>query len=284
MGNDVRGMKQNEFLRFTATHSSEEFTLLDVRQPGEYEEAHLPGAMLIPLPELWDKLDSLDRSKTVIVYCRTGGRSMAAASMLYGQGHTQVTNLVGGITSYKGGIARGPIRQGFALISAAAPVADVLWSAYVMESNLNLFYKRLAEEVTIKSCAGDSGKLVSLFQKLAAFEFGHIRLLEHVARREIPGFHGWKEHPKHLEDVLEGGWNVQELLSDNPWILESEQDALETAMSLEAQALDLYFRYSQRALGAAVSKIYLDLAREEQRHMVSLAEWVDRMGPDREKN
>ena len=45
-----------------------EFTLLDVRQPGEYEKARIPGAKLVPLPELPDRIGELDHEKPVIVY------------------------------------------------------------------------------------------------------------------------------------------------------------------------------------------------------------------------
>ena len=44
------------------------FTLLDVRQPGEYEKEHIPGARLIPLPELHDRLNEFDPEKPILVY------------------------------------------------------------------------------------------------------------------------------------------------------------------------------------------------------------------------
>ena len=44
------------------------YTLLDVRQPAEYEAGHIPGAMLIPLPQLSDSEDLLDKGKPVVVY------------------------------------------------------------------------------------------------------------------------------------------------------------------------------------------------------------------------
>lgn len=45
-----------------------EVTFLDVRQPREYAQGHLPGATLIPLGELEQRLDALDRNKPVVVY------------------------------------------------------------------------------------------------------------------------------------------------------------------------------------------------------------------------
>jgi len=49
-------------------HKEGTFTLLDVRQPGEYEKTRIPGAKLIPLPELPDRLGELDPKKPLITY------------------------------------------------------------------------------------------------------------------------------------------------------------------------------------------------------------------------
>ncbi|VEN73866.1 Rhodanese-like domain-containing protein [Candidatus Desulfarcum epimagneticum] len=46
----------------------DDFIALDVRQPQEYESGRLPGAVLIPLPELPDRLDEIDPEKKIIVY------------------------------------------------------------------------------------------------------------------------------------------------------------------------------------------------------------------------
>ncbi|HMK49175.1 MAG TPA: rhodanese-like domain-containing protein [Thermodesulfovibrionales bacterium] len=54
-----------EFLRDKNPH---DYNLVDVRQPGEYEGGHLPGALLIPLGELHDRLGELDPGKPTIAY------------------------------------------------------------------------------------------------------------------------------------------------------------------------------------------------------------------------
>ncbi len=51
-----------------ADAGSDAVTVLDVRQPGEYRQAHIPGATLIPLPELDDRLGEIDPDKPVLVY------------------------------------------------------------------------------------------------------------------------------------------------------------------------------------------------------------------------
>ena len=53
---------------FLRGKSAESYNLIDVRQPGEYESGHLPGARLIPLAELKDRLGELDRSKPTVTY------------------------------------------------------------------------------------------------------------------------------------------------------------------------------------------------------------------------
>ncbi len=61
------------------------YQLLDVRQPKEYADGHLPGSLLIPLKELPARLNDLDSRKPTIVYCASGGRSRAAAQFLKGR-------------------------------------------------------------------------------------------------------------------------------------------------------------------------------------------------------
>jgi 3-mercaptopyruvate sulfurtransferase SseA len=49
-------------------YPSGDVTFLDVRQPREYEERHMPGAKLVPLGELADRLDELDGDKPIVIY------------------------------------------------------------------------------------------------------------------------------------------------------------------------------------------------------------------------
>jgi sulfur-carrier protein adenylyltransferase/sulfurtransferase len=78
----------------------DDFDLIDVREPHEWEIAHLPTARLIPLATVGGALDSLDRSREVVVYCKGGSRSAKAANQLYDAGFTKVWNLTGGITRW----------------------------------------------------------------------------------------------------------------------------------------------------------------------------------------
>jgi len=64
----AQALEPAEAREFISKHATGTFTLLDVRQPSEYEREHIPGATLIPLPQLGEAFDQLDPGKPVIVY------------------------------------------------------------------------------------------------------------------------------------------------------------------------------------------------------------------------
>jgi NADPH-dependent 2,4-dienoyl-CoA reductase/sulfur reductase-like enzyme/rhodanese-related sulfurtransferase len=70
--------------------------LLDVRAWGEVKKGKLEGAVHIPIDELRDRLDELDRNRPIVVYCHIGVRGHAAARILLANGFTNVKNLKGG--------------------------------------------------------------------------------------------------------------------------------------------------------------------------------------------
>ncbi|GLV54035.1 hypothetical protein KDH_08840 [Dictyobacter sp. S3.2.2.5] len=70
--------------------------VLDVREPSEWQEGHIPGAVHMPLGTLPQQLSQLDPSKELVVVCRSGNRSMAASQILHRAGY-KVHNLSGGM-------------------------------------------------------------------------------------------------------------------------------------------------------------------------------------------
>ncbi len=64
----VKTMEADEARRWIEGRPPESLTLLDVRQPEEYEKGHIPGAILIPLPELEKRLGEIDPEKPVLAY------------------------------------------------------------------------------------------------------------------------------------------------------------------------------------------------------------------------
>jgi rhodanese-related sulfurtransferase len=78
-----------------------DFVILDTREQYEYDEGHIPGAILIPYTEIVDKAEDIlpDKDKTILVYCRSGRRSKIAAEYLAGLGYTNVKEF-GGIIDW----------------------------------------------------------------------------------------------------------------------------------------------------------------------------------------
>ncbi len=87
---------------FAALHA-QGVAVIDVREPHEYEEGHVPGAVLVPLGEIPDRVDEIPDRQTVYLVCAMGGRSMRAAEHLAGPGR-DVVSVAGGT---KGGVAAG---------------------------------------------------------------------------------------------------------------------------------------------------------------------------------
>jgi rhodanese-related sulfurtransferase len=69
-----------------ATAISHGAYVLDVREPDEYAEAHVPGAVLIPLGQLEERIDEVEDGSRVFVICRSGARSLKGADILESNG------------------------------------------------------------------------------------------------------------------------------------------------------------------------------------------------------
>lgn len=77
-----------------------EYIILDVRQPEEFAEGHVPNAVLIPLGELETKASELPTDSTLYVVCRSGNRSRQASELLVNLGFKDVRNVDGGFIAW----------------------------------------------------------------------------------------------------------------------------------------------------------------------------------------
>lgn len=240
------------------------FTLLDVRQPGEYAAEHIPGATLIPMPDLGDRLSEIDAEKPTIVYCAIGGRSRVAAQMIAGKGFKKVYNLSGGIKAWNSKKAVGGQALGLNLFSGTEDHEETLIVAYGLEAGLREFYISMAEEV-------NDEKTKKLFQTLADIEVKHqdhlfndyIRVTGNVLSREA-----FEE--KMAEPAMEGGLTTEEYLSLFEPDLSVPEEVISLAMSIEAQALDLYQRAADRSENQETRSLLIQIADEERNHMEQL--------------
>jgi rhodanese-related sulfurtransferase len=80
-------------------------TLIDTREESEFGAGHIDNAILLPRGTIEFKINALpelaDKSKAVLIYCRTGGRSALAAQTLQTLGYTNVLSLAGGFEGWK---------------------------------------------------------------------------------------------------------------------------------------------------------------------------------------
>jgi molybdopterin/thiamine biosynthesis adenylyltransferase/rhodanese-related sulfurtransferase len=74
--------------------------IIDVREPHEWEIAHIDGAELIPLGSLAARMNELDTAEEIVLQCKTGARSMRALELLRTAGFRKVKNLKGGINAW----------------------------------------------------------------------------------------------------------------------------------------------------------------------------------------
>ena len=75
--------------------------VLDVRQPEEWSEYHIPGATLIPLGELASRVNELPQDKQIVVVCRSGNRSQQGRDILKAAGFQDVTSMAGGVVDWR---------------------------------------------------------------------------------------------------------------------------------------------------------------------------------------
>ncbi len=89
-----------EELRREMDEKGGELVVVDVREPHEWEIAHIEGARLIPLSELPERLSELDGHAEIVTHCHHGARSMKALEILKGAGFGKVRSLAGGIDAW----------------------------------------------------------------------------------------------------------------------------------------------------------------------------------------
>ncbi len=265
----VKSLNVDQAREYIHKKPPDELTLLDVRQPNEYEAGHIPGARLIPLPDIVSRLGEIDSNKATVVYCAVGGRSRIAAQMIAAQGFSEVYNLSGGFKAWKGEAAFGSEEKGLELFTGNESVEETLVVAYSLEEGLRSFYLEMQNRVN-NSDARD------LFKKLSEIEVKHQkRILEEYCKITKSSITREEFEKNIVVNALEGGLTTEEYanLFHPDW--ESVTDIIEVAMSIEAQALDLYLRSSERSGEPQSQKVLRQIADEERTHLAQLGKLIE---------
>jgi rhodanese-related sulfurtransferase/rubrerythrin len=257
-------MFPDDAAEFISQHAEGTYTLLDVRQPPEYEEEHLPGAKLVPLPELVDSLEGLEAEKPIIVYCAVGGRSRMAAQLLVNKDFKKVFYLEGGMQAWEGPAAEGPREFHLQFVRGDETPEEIIELSYGMEMGLKTFHEAVRSRTT-------DPELVELLAHLIRAEESHMRRLLEVSKKwgmEPDEIGAFKEN---LESrVMEGGIDIDKFLAKNDSFLQTVTGAIDVAMMVETQALDLYLRMAAESSNVATKEVLFHIAEEEKAHLRAL--------------
>lgn len=107
-GKPFADMSAAEVQQFLSKSPAPDAVVVDVRTPGEYQAGHIPGAKLIPLDEIEQRLDEIPKQvETLFVVCQGGTRSAAACEVLSKFGYTNLVNIHDGTASWPGKVEIG---------------------------------------------------------------------------------------------------------------------------------------------------------------------------------
>ena len=262
----VKSISTEQVRKIIRDKSIDEYCLLDVRQPAEYAEKHIPGAILIPLGQLQERLSEIDAAKPVIVYCRSGNRSSSAVGMLNGAGLEDVFNMEGGMLAYDGLTAIGPPEAGIFCFPENMQPEELVAMAWYIEDGTQRFLNLIGAEL------GDSDTR-HLISRLSELKSAHKDDLKKLYD-EIAAPDGKADFPGAVvarppADVMAGCVSVPEAIN---WSRDKKgSDILELLMSLEANTLDLYLKLGRQVRSGSARSAFNHLSRQEKDHLDALA-------------
>jgi rubrerythrin len=189
--------------------------------------------------------------------------------MLSGKGFDNVINVKGGIKAWDSHVAVGAEELGLELLTGKESLEEMLLAAYSLEAGLRDFYLSMIEKVRRVD-------IQNLFHRLAEIETLHrnrifdeyLQISEKKVRRE--------DFDNDLVvNAVEGGLTTDEYVQMFQPDWESVVDIISLAMSIEAQALDLYTRASERSADPRSKSTLKKIAEEERRHLEQLGKLMD---------
>jgi rhodanese-related sulfurtransferase/rubrerythrin len=258
----IKDIAPEEVWNIIRGEEKEEYIVVDVRTPAEYEEEHLPGARFIPLNELDKRYSELDRNKKIITYCRSGRRSLGGAILLCNQEFGELYNMRGGIMNWPYQKVKGPPEEAKEVFEEIGKIKELLLFALQMEKASRTFYQEVAENL-------DEKEIRDVVTKLSHAEEKHMEILYSRLKNiwpEAPPLDGIKE-----SEYMEGAISVPHRLLIIEEELPTERiDILELAMEKECKAYDLYQRMAE-AVEPPLREAFRDLAAQERGHINELS-------------
>lgn len=259
---EIQSLYPEELTEFSARHRENEYLLVDVRQPQEYTEEHIPGATFIPLHELEGRLGELDPNKQTVFYCRSGKRSMTAAVMARDSGvfATDIFNLEGGISAYQDRVLADYPRVD--IFPDSGDLQTVVGRAVTLEKGAAKFYTGFQEKIHDEN-------LKNQLHKLAGLERAHARVIfaqeKHLFAEDFDTF-----FKKADDSLIEGGIHFNDWFQKFQNVHQSELCLffLEVALEIETKAYDMYRNLAEiKEYPRETSECFFRLSEQEKGHM-----------------
>jgi len=262
----IKTMYPEDLRDFMSTHRERQYTLLDVRETEEYAQEHIPGALNLPLSELEQRLEDIPRDKELVMYCRSGRRSMAGATLIADHPDARIPgifNLNGGIAAWEGTLL--PDFPKIALFDDRDDFMTVLSRAADMEKGAFAFYSAIINR-------WPESPLTPIVDNLQEMEHRHARAVHEMMSRHgsVPHFDKFFAHLP--GDLVEGGMQLEDLFDSDHWEgLGGCMALAEIALDLEYRAFDLYKNLASRAENPEQEQALLFLSEQEKTHIRLLA-------------
>jgi len=259
-----------ELRQFIKSKNEKDYVLVDVRQPAEYTDGHIPGAKFMPLNEFVSDLSGLPQERDLVFYCHMGGRSLAAASMASEEMVTnkKIYNLTGGIMAWEGRTISGfPKIQVF---DKSKATVDLLLTAMDLEKGAWRFYTHILKNI-------DIDPITPTIEQLSKAEIAHAKTVygfwKTVASTVLP----FEELYADLKgEILEGGATFADMFEYLENIRENRcVHIIELALHIEYAAFDLYRTMAENAKDQTAQEAFLTIAQAEKNHMRTLARALD---------
>jgi sulfur-carrier protein adenylyltransferase/sulfurtransferase len=259
---------------YMATHKESDYLIIDVRQPEEYVEGHIPGARHLPIMELVPHLFKLPGDRDLFFYCRSGGRSAAAAVLALEEkiSEAKIYNLRGGMLAWDGHRLEGAPR--WHLFDTKATTAERLLLAMDLERGAERFYQYVAERFR-------EAPFSATFAHLAKAEVAHARTIYQFWQAQTEAAETFEAlYPELKGEILEGGAKLQKVLDKVSRMGKGAcLPLVELALGIEYAAYDLYRTLADNGQDRGVAEAFMQLAQAEKTHMEALTKTVDQCGP-----
>ncbi|SMC59692.1 Rhodanese-related sulfurtransferase [Desulfocicer vacuolatum DSM 3385] len=266
----MKSMSVQAFQKYRSQKNEKDYLLIDVRQPVEYMDTHIPGAILIPLKEFEEQVEELP-DKDLIFYCRNGARSKAAAltADFFDKGNRKTYNIDGGMLAWKGKRIKGVPRLKY--FDPAKGIKESLLFAMNLEKGAFRFYSHIIDHYAHLG-------LNPVMEKIRDGETAHATLiyshLKSVIKKDVSPYE--RLYAQLSGEILEGGILLNDLM--NTLAAEGKtttMDILENAINMEYHAFDLYRFMAHKTSETSLQSAFISLSQAEKNHMHILIDAIE---------